>query len=242
VRRVAIVMVLVWHLICVPLAPARDSPLAVLVFGAAGVDLFFVLSGMLIAGILLDHRDAGSYFGPFYRRRACRIFPLYLALQASFALLAASPLASDRRCRWVSGDVLPLWSYATFTQNLVRGVLLAYLLRSPAALAATLRRRTLVVVGLVVSLAASLAIWIVPAVEPFAPLGYFAVGGGFLLLILIAVAGDGAASRWFSSPVLIYVGVRSYGIYLFAPDREWPLSRASARRPAPGWARSRHGA
>jgi len=78
-------MVMVFHFM--PSLPdgsalyARISEVAGL--GWVGVDLFFVLSGFLITGILLDTKDSVHFFRRFYTRRALRIFPLYFALLAA---------------------------------------------------------------------------------------------------------------------------------------------------------------
>lgn len=67
VRGIAIILVLLWH--------AWPTPWTV--YGAVGVDLFFVLSGFLITGILADARDSTHRARTFYVRRALRIMPLY---------------------------------------------------------------------------------------------------------------------------------------------------------------------
>ena len=72
-------------------------------FGWTGVDLFFILSGYLLGGILLDNRSSAGYFSTFYMRRAFRILPLYWLL---LAISFADPITCPYR-----------WQYLTFTQN-----------------------------------------------------------------------------------------------------------------------------
>src|SRR5437868_10073530 len=80
-RGVAILMVIGFHYLTVCLR-FDSKPLYCFAWffqiGWTGVDLFFVLSGFLIGGILFDHRNAKNVMKVFYLRRACRILPLYL--------------------------------------------------------------------------------------------------------------------------------------------------------------------
>jgi len=86
-----------------------------------GVDLFFVLSGFLIGGILMDQRNSAGYFKTFYVRRVCRILPLYFAWIALFFLVIAV-FPAVVRSGWYSVEFRQLphfsgWGYFLFVQN-----------------------------------------------------------------------------------------------------------------------------
>jgi peptidoglycan/LPS O-acetylase OafA/YrhL len=85
-RGVAIGLVLINHYFSDALVVRLPHPLAILQLPTrltwSGVDLFFVLSGFLIGGILLDAKESPNYFKVFYTRRALRILPIYLLLVA----------------------------------------------------------------------------------------------------------------------------------------------------------------
>jgi peptidoglycan/LPS O-acetylase OafA/YrhL len=68
-------------------------------YGWLGVNLFFVLSGFLITGILLDSKSGPSYYKRFYIRRALRILPAYFLLLFFLVLFSRTGLA-DRHVSW----------------------------------------------------------------------------------------------------------------------------------------------
>ena len=80
-RGIAIFLVFISHYLGgaghVQLRPWLRHIFAATSIGWSGVDLFFVLSGFLIGGILIDARDSPHYFRAFYMRRVHRILPIY---------------------------------------------------------------------------------------------------------------------------------------------------------------------
>jgi peptidoglycan/LPS O-acetylase OafA/YrhL len=77
------------------------------------VDLFFVLSGFLITGILVDSKGSPNYLVNFYMRRALRIFPLYLAvLTAGATGVALVPAVRH----WMGTE--PMWWQFVYATNL----------------------------------------------------------------------------------------------------------------------------
>jgi peptidoglycan/LPS O-acetylase OafA/YrhL len=99
-RAVAVTAVLLFHL-----------QLPGFSLGWAGVNLFFVISGFLITGILLKSRDTRDFFKNFYIRRALRIFPIYYLV---FAAIAVWAVARD-------ANIDDAGYYALYLQNIPLG-------------------------------------------------------------------------------------------------------------------------
>jgi peptidoglycan/LPS O-acetylase OafA/YrhL len=125
-RGIAILLVLFFHGMA-PVQNAALSPAGKIIFdlsqyGWGGVNLFFVLSGFLITGILLDSRAQEDYYRRFYIRRALRILPALYSLlillliggwiKWRFLLLSTVFLANCSPLLGVPLQYGPLWSLA----------------------------------------------------------------------------------------------------------------------------------
>ena len=77
IRGLAVLAVMASHLMPYVLPPRQSLAARLFSQGVLGVDLFFVLSGFLITGILVDTRKNQKFFLDFYARRVLRIWPLY---------------------------------------------------------------------------------------------------------------------------------------------------------------------
>ena len=146
-RGVAILMVLIGHSGFLEALPHLGG----LEYTRFGVDLFFVLSGFLITGILLDAKGSENYFRNFYARRALRIWPLYyIILFVAFAVTPMlAPSAKPEAGVWpafvfyvqnialVHRDTYPFglgatWSLAVEEQFYLTWPLLVFLLKRRA--------------------------------------------------------------------------------------------------------------
>jgi peptidoglycan/LPS O-acetylase OafA/YrhL len=122
-RGLAILFVVLYHFVRSPGTVAGGKFVSFLMSlssaGWVGVDLFFVLSGFLIGGILLDAHESPRYFRTFYLRRIHRIFPLYYLWIGAYFVIAFTPLVRHAAmlaiepARWT---LIPIYGF--FVQNL----------------------------------------------------------------------------------------------------------------------------
>jgi peptidoglycan/LPS O-acetylase OafA/YrhL len=87
-------------------------------YGWAGVNLFFVLSGFLITGIILEGREDAHFFRNFYARRALRIWPVYVLLLLLNYILVPCLLEHNPYHAWQITSTAPWLYYVLFVQNL----------------------------------------------------------------------------------------------------------------------------
>jgi len=121
IRGLAILLVLIFHYIVEVASFNVDGRIrtTILCFALtwSGVDLFFVLSGFLIGGILLDAKHADNYYRTFYFRRISRIVPLYAVLIATFIIGAYCVPSASKPLAAMFDTHIPTWSYFFFLQN-----------------------------------------------------------------------------------------------------------------------------
>lgn len=119
VRGIAVLAVMAYHFALFAELPASatwlDSTVATITnTGWVGVDLFFVLSGFLITGILYDAAAAPTgYFRAFYARRALRILPVYFGFLAVLLwLLPAVHSMQSADFRELRSNQLWFWGFS----------------------------------------------------------------------------------------------------------------------------------
>lgn len=82
-------------------------------FGNHGVDLFFVLSGFLITGVLIDAKKRPNSLRNFFIRRSLRIFPLYFAALILFLVLIPKLYGENHPFQLAVENQFYLWTYLT---------------------------------------------------------------------------------------------------------------------------------
>ncbi len=119
IRGLAILIVIFYHArnAMRPQGAIDEAWSALFSGGWCGVDLFFVLSGFLITGILVDSRDDARCVPRFFARRVLRIFPLYYLYL--FAMLVVLPAAGLAPVRLQLLEAYDPWVFCLYLQNML---------------------------------------------------------------------------------------------------------------------------
>src|SRR6266478_83320 len=110
IRGIAIRMVLIAHFFLVVSRPGSGLAYALvpLRLDWSGVDLFFVLSGFPVGGILLDVRESSTFFRVFYTRRVFRRVSIYRVLLLTANFITQDVCSLCCRFSWVYLEFLPV--------------------------------------------------------------------------------------------------------------------------------------
>ena len=121
-RGVAIILVLIVHFNIIGRASGAEGiALRAVLAGWVGVDLFFVLSGFLITGILYRAKGRQRFFSTFYWRRTLRIFPLYYAVLAGVFVLAPLAFPESDTVQRIQGGQWWHWAYLSNVKVALEG-------------------------------------------------------------------------------------------------------------------------
>ena len=113
-RGIAIIIVVFFHYWTMAIVPFGKASKLIIGFSSlfwSGVDLFFVLSGFLIGGILIRNRTSPNYFKTFYIRRFTRIFPIYFLSLALFFICSSIPFFMQ--IPDLINSPIPIWQFNT---------------------------------------------------------------------------------------------------------------------------------
>ncbi|MFL6195572.1 MAG: acyltransferase family protein [Thermoanaerobaculia bacterium] len=242
-RGIAILLVLLLHFTMYG-GPRAAGGLDLLVqrfafAGWIGVDLFFVLSGFLITGILYDSKGGERYFRNFYARRLLRIAPLYYGALVVFLVLLPALWPGHAGLRSLRQEGFWYWTYLVNVEIAREGwpgfgmlghfwslaVEEQFYLVWPLAVF-LLRRRPLMAVcagAIVLAVGCRLLLQMAgnaPAAFVLTPARLDALAAGALLALAVRGPGGAAAAARWARPVLI-VSAAGLGL-LFAWKRGLP--------------------
>lgn len=126
-RGIAILLVFLFHCISDLAGESAESVNSfyrdIMKLGWCGVDAFFVLSGFLISGILLDTREKTNFFRNFYARRMLRIFPVYYVFLGIFIGVIQPLIRSYEYENNLDISQIWYWFYLENWQSIFQGVL-----------------------------------------------------------------------------------------------------------------------